>query len=387
MSKALSVRFDIRDDEAIREFLTHDLYRQRGGELTEAFGSSWVGEVYAAFSAAARGTRLDTDKLDESLPATVRFHLTKCLSIRFERRSSVRPIALPWQSSRWLVKAPSCKKATRSSPLRTSSSSTPLRMLRRWRTSCSRRTRCCWRRVLIWRRPARQRKSMRPPGNGSNARFRELEFEMETQRRAAQDREEALTRDLARHGAHLAALQRHLFARHAQIDQFAANAARSQASIAQLFSLIAALRTHVEAYERSHSWRMTAPLRAIGRGSHDESPLSSLDVELSALRLRAGANGLPDGFDRAAYLTLNPDVAASGIDPGDHYLTSGCHEGRAYSREHPEGFDPAAYLALNPDVAANGLNPADHYLSSGRQEGRAYSASFQTGSIRLCILR
>jgi len=208
---------------------------------------------------------------------------------------------------------------------------------------------------------------------------RELEGELEAQRKASQEREEALTRDVARHGAQLAALQRHLFACHAQLDQSAANAARSRASVAQLFSLVSAMRAQVESYERSRSWRVTAPLRAIRHGSRDRSPLSSLDMELSALRLRAGANGLPAGFDRAAYLTLNPDVAASGIDPADHYVSSGCHEGRAYSREHPEGFDAAAYLALNPDVAASGLDPAHHYLSSGREEGRAYSYSLPDG--------
>ena len=50
---------------------------------------------------------------------------------------------------------------------------------------------------------------------------RELEGELEAQRKASQEREEALTRDVARHGAQLAALQRHLFACHAQLDPLA----------------------------------------------------------------------------------------------------------------------------------------------------------------------
>ena len=38
----------------------------------------------------------------------------------------------------------------------------------------------------------------------------------------------------------------------------------------------------------------------------------------------------------------------------------------------PADFDPAAYLALNPDVAAAGANPARHYLQHGMLEGRSY---------------
>ena len=38
--------------------------------------------------------------------------------------------------------------------------------------------------------------------------------------------------------------------------------------------------------------------------------------------------------------------------------------------ELPPGFDPAAYLAANPDVAAAGADPQQHYLQYGFREGR-----------------
>ena len=38
----------------------------------------------------------------------------------------------------------------------------------------------------------------------------------------------------------------------------------------------------------------------------------------------------------------------------------------------PRDFDPAAYSKLNPDVAASGVDPANHYRRHGHQEGRAY---------------
>jgi len=41
---------------------------------------------------------------------------------------------------------------------------------------------------------------------------------------------------------------------------------------------------------------------------------------------------LPEEFDPEAYLYLNPDVAAAGADPAQHYLTHGAREGRRFRR-------------------------------------------------------
>ena len=37
-----------------------------------------------------------------------------------------------------------------------------------------------------------------------------------------------------------------------------------------------------------------------------------------------------------------------------------------------EGWDPQAYLALNPDVAAAGEDPLEHFRKHGRAEGRRW---------------
>ena len=60
------------------------------------------------------------------------------------------------------------------------------------------------------------------------------------------------------------------------------------------------------------------------------------------------SNGNPEGlsaeieasglFDHEFYLNANPDVASAGIDPLDHYIRWGRHEGRKPSRD----FDPSA---------------------------------------------
>jgi hypothetical protein len=96
-------------------------------------------------------------------------------------------------------------------------------------------------------------------------------------------------------------------------------------------------------------------------------------------------------FDMFGYLAGNPDVqnaiGANLMQAMQHYLDFGVHEGRGFSsdpfaRARAEGrvfgiasFDEAAYLALNPDVAAavarGEINARAHYEAFGFDEGRA----------------
>jgi len=111
-------------------------------------------------------------------------------------------------------------------------------------------------------------------------------------------------------------------------------------------------------------------------------------------------------FDRDFYLAANPDVAAAGLDPQQHFLLHGLAESRdphplvdiAHLRSqagdsgfgperltelladpliqpHPR-FDVAYYLAENPDVAEAGLAPLRHYIEHGAVEGRSPCPGF-----------
>jgi len=79
-------------------------------------------------------------------------------------------------------------------------------------------------------------------------------------------------------------------------------------------------------------------------------------------------------FNAAFYLSRNPDVAAAGVDPYQHYLAYGWKEGRDPSAL----FSDSYYLSHNPDVAVAGVNPLLHYEQHGWQEGRNPSALFDT---------
>ncbi|WP_244534510.1 class I SAM-dependent methyltransferase [Hyphomicrobium sp. CS1GBMeth3] len=95
-------------------------------------------------------------------------------------------------------------------------------------------------------------------------------------------------------------------------------------------------------------------------------PIGGLRWRIVRQRRLVKASGL---FDAPWYQAQNPDVAAAGADPLDHFLLFGGQEGRSPSR----AFDSAAYLRENLDVAKSGLNPLVHYLASGRAEGRRAS--------------
>jgi hypothetical protein len=70
ISEALSVDLSNSDGPRIDEFLRKELHRQRSkGEPAEAFSEPWVGQVYAAFSAAARNEPVDPRLMDEIFSA------------------------------------------------------------------------------------------------------------------------------------------------------------------------------------------------------------------------------------------------------------------------------------------------------------------------------
>src|SRR6266567_2615852 len=70
-------------------------------------------------------------------------------------------------------------------------------------------------------------------------------------------------------------------------------------------------------------------------------------------------------FDAYEYLLRNPDVAATGVDPLDHYLQTGWRQGR-----NPNPFFQTRwYLLTYLDVMGSGVNPLVHYVDFGETDG------------------
>ncbi|GEO98938.1 glycosyltransferase [Methylobacterium haplocladii] len=72
-------------------------------------------------------------------------------------------------------------------------------------------------------------------------------------------------------------------------------------------------------------------------------------------------------FNAGWYLSRNPDVAASGQDPLDHFLRHGAREGRPAGPD----FDTRLYLAAYPELADGSVNALLHYLERAASTGPA----------------
>ena len=69
-------------------------------------------------------------------------------------------------------------------------------------------------------------------------------------------------------------------------------------------------------------------------------------------------------FDGEFYLASNPDIAAAGVDPFDHFFRYGFQEGRC---PNPY-FEPSWYLDTNTDAINAQIQPLLHYVLVGEKE-------------------
>ena len=109
------------------------------------------------------------------------------------------------------------------------------------------------------------------------------------------------------------------------------------------------------------SWKLTAPVRALGR-TFKESPTATPSVSMSNAE-RIAASGL---FDEPWYLHRYPEVADSGLSAIEHFIQLGADKGYSPS----EQFDTRWYLHTYADVAQGTINPLLHYILHGKAEQR-----------------
>ena len=163
--------------------------------------------------------------------------------------------------------------------------------------------------------------------------------------------------------------------------------AQLQDEIARLGGELTTLAEQKAEIYRSRSWRLTAPVRFLGRklrkpvraaraavrllsGPDPRGALRSLARDWRSLRLLA-----PSGlFDRDWYTSTYGDVAARGGDPLWHFIRSGAAEGRRPN----ELFDTPWYVKTYADVRSSKINPLLHYLVWGAPAGRDPGPDFST---------
>ncbi len=109
------------------------------------------------------------------------------------------------------------------------------------------------------------------------------------------------------------------------------------------------------------SWKLTAPVRALGR-TFKENPTATPAVSMSNAE-RIAASGL---FDELWYLHRYPEVAGSGLSAIEHFIQVGADKGYSPSAL----FDTRWYLQTYADVAQGSINPLLHYILHGKAEQR-----------------
>ncbi len=105
--------------------------------------------------------------------------------------------------------------------------------------------------------------------------------------------------------------------------------------------------------------RLPSPAGVLARDAEVEPELA-LACEIAVL----DASGL---FDAAWYVEVNPDIAAAGIDPLQHFCEFGWRE----LRKPRADFDTWWYWCEHLDPAREAINPLLHYVLAGRAAGCA----------------
>ncbi|MET3918039.1 glycosyltransferase involved in cell wall biosynthesis/uncharacterized coiled-coil protein SlyX [Variovorax sp. OAS795] len=226
--------------------------------------------------------------------------------------------------------------------------------------------------------------------------------------------------------ARMAEKNRQIDALSLQLDASHRQAAQQGEDSASLQRELAQRGVEVNALVTSRSWKVTRPLRLVGKmvqrvrrqhaqpEAHSAAPAMPAMAEIPAV-ISASPEPTPspaapvlppqEEFDPAFYLESNPDVAEAGVDPYLHFVTCGAAEGRLGTRperieiapgQAPEtdapdcaaeaeasvapedepmlvadpDFDEAYYLHRYPDILGAGIPAYQHFILHGRAEGR-----------------
>jgi glycosyltransferase involved in cell wall biosynthesis len=149
----------------------------------------------------------------------------------------------------------------------------------------------------------------------------------------------------------------------------------------KLSTKIQAKDKEVRSILSSKSWRITKPLRFVGKIIRKIIFSYSFLIKLFLFGITFQIEKLRQElrilhyikiirnskiFDSDWYLKQYPDIAITGINPIKHFVRRGVFEGRNPSPK----FHTNAYLEHYDDVAQVGINPLVHYILYGKSEGR-----------------
>jgi hypothetical protein len=126
--------------------------------------------------------------------------------------------------------------------------------------------------------------------------------------------------------------------------------------------------SEIEVVKSSALWKSAEKVRKLAR------VVNKFDKKGAELQKEVELLLTSDFFDPDWYLSSYLDVAASNINPAEHYLKFGAKEGRLPSPR----FDGNWYLQRYPDVVIGDINPLIHFIKFGISERRNASPNMLT---------
>ncbi|MEP4891742.1 MAG: hypothetical protein ABJV04_17095 [Aliiglaciecola sp.] len=148
-----------------------------------------------------------------------------------------------------------------------------------------------------------------------------------------------------------------------ELDKQASQIAKAKSENNILKHNLNQAKTEITQIKSSTFWKSADPVRKLVKA------VGNMDKKKAKLQENIGLLLTSEYFDAAWYLETYPDVAASEINPAEHYLKFGAKEGRFPSPQ----FDGKWYLQRYPDIAGKDINPLVHFIKFGISEGRSAS--------------
>jgi len=235
--------------------------------------------------------------------------------------------------------------------------------------------------VLLQRHHAEQAESQQQLSQ-LNQSLSERFTEIATLTQWLEEREQALANAIEEHNKHQQAWSTEQAQLENRVSELVKQNETLEANISERFRELAIMTRHTEQLTRelhqkeqqlqkakdraqnlkqTVSWKLTAPVRALGRTFKD-SPTTTPTVSMSNEE-RIAASGL---FDELWYLHRYPEVADSGLSAIEHFIQIGADKGYSPSAL----FDTRWYLQTYADVAQGSINPLLHYILHGKAEQR-----------------
>lgn len=119
-------------------------------------------------------------------------------------------------------------------------------------------------------------------------------------------------------------------------------------------------KNRVHKLKKTASWKLTTPIRALGRALKDAPKTKSLNMKNIEYIATSGL------FDEVWYQNSYPEVKESGLCAIEHYIKIGANKGYNPSVL----FDTNWYLTNYEDVVQSAINPLLHYILYGKAEQR-----------------